>query len=393
MEGQDRQVGAGVPARRKVLMVQGSLQPPGGGNGVAAWILQALRGRCELTVVMVGAVDLQAVNRHFGTTLAADDFTVVTVRSLVWRLLDRLPLRLALLRGLLLTRHARRLAPAFDAVVGAAGETDLGVPAVQYVHFPWSYLPRPPQDLVHTYHVAWLIRLYTWGCAVLTGFSFARMRRNLTLANSRFTARHFAARHGVAAEILHPPTIGSFPKVAWSDRADSFICIGRIAPEKELEKVIAVLAAVRERGRPVTLTLAGIADDPAYHALIRGLVAANASWMRLCEDLPRAELCRLVAEHRYGIHGMQREHFGMAVAEMVRAGCIVFVPREGGPAEIVGEEDLLLYDDAPDAVEKILRVAGDAELQAALCRRLAVRGRELSTEHFVARIREVCGAA
>jgi glycosyltransferase involved in cell wall biosynthesis len=375
-------------------MVQGSLQPPGGGNGVAAWIVQALRGRCELTVLTATALDLDAVNRHFGTTLAAEDLTAVTVRRpLCWRLIDRLPLRLSLLKAMLLTRQARKLAPAFDSVVGAAGETDLGVATVQYVHFPWSYLPRPPQDLVRPFHVGWLIWLYNWGCVVLTGFSFARMRRNLTLVNSQFTARHFAARHGVESEVLHPPTIGTFPDVAWSDRADAFICIGRISPEKELAKVIAVLAAVRERGRPVTLTIVGVADDPAYLDFIRGLAAAHAAWVRLCEDLPRAELCRLIAGHRYGIHGMQREHYGMAVAEMVRAGCIVFVPRQGGPAEIVGEEDLLLYDDVPDAVEKILRVTRDAELQAALRRRLALRGRELSTEHFVARIREVCGAA
>ena len=45
-----------------------------------------------------------------------------------------------------------------------------------------------------------------------------------------------------------------------------------------------------------------------------------------------------MATHRYGIHGMREEHFGMAPAEMARAGAIVWVPRGGGQTEIVGGE-------------------------------------------------------
>ena len=38
------------------------------------------------------------------------------------------------------------------------------------------------------------------------------------------------------------------------------------------------------------------------------------------------------------LHGMREEHFGMAPAEMARAGVIVWVPNGGGQMEIVGDE-------------------------------------------------------
>ena len=57
---------------------------------------------------------------------------------------------------------------------------------------------------------------------------------------------------------------------------------------------------------------------------------------QFCDDASRDEVRALMATHRYGIHGMREEHFGMAPAELARAGCIVWVPRGGGQMEIVG---------------------------------------------------------
>ncbi|MBI3924057.1 MAG: glycosyltransferase [Armatimonadetes bacterium] len=79
---------------------------------------------------------------------------------------------------------------------------------------------------------------------------------------------------------------------------------------------------------------------------------------------------------------MLEEHFGMAVAEMVRAGCIVFVPRGGGVPEIVGHREELLYTDAPEAVQRIARVMGDQRLQRELRRYLEARGPLFSPERF-----------
>ncbi len=105
-------------------------------------------------------------------------------------------------------------------------------------------------------------------------------------------------------------------------------------------------------------------------------------------NIGRDELTRLMTRQRYGIHGMVGEHFGIGVAEMVRAGCVVFAPDSGGPAEIVGDERLL-YASEREAVEKIERVLTDPDLQAELGATAAARDDEFGTKRFAAEVRRV----
>lgn len=93
-----------------------------------------------------------------------------------------------------------------------------------------------------------------------------------------------------------------------------------------------------------------------------------------------------MARHRYGIHGMVDEHFGMAVAEMARAGCVVFAHDSGGQREIVAD-DRLLHASDDDAVRKIERVLADRSTQARLREQLRARSERFSAESFMASVR------
>jgi hypothetical protein len=104
--------------------------------------------------------------------------------------------------------------------------------------------------------------------------------------------------------------------------------------------------------------------------------------------ISREALLRLVSKHKYGIHGMQYEHFGIAVAEMVKAGCIVFVPGGGGQVEIVDDERLI-YNSEREAIWKIITVLSDKNFQLSLLRRLASQAQLFSTEHFINQIRGI----
>ena len=92
---------------------------------------------------------------------------------------------------------------------------------------------------------------------------------------------------------------------------------------------------------------------------------------------------------RYGLHAMSEEHFGIAVAELQRAGCVTFVPERGGPREIVGEDKRLLFDTDDEAVTKIDRVLGDRQLQRELFERSHERRDLFSTDRFVDQLRQV----
>jgi glycosyltransferase involved in cell wall biosynthesis len=85
---------------------------------------------------------------------------------------------------------------------------------------------------------------------------------------------------------------------------------------------------------------------------------------------------------------MVGEHFGMAVAEMQRAGCIVFVPHIGGPLEIVGHEPRVIYASVEEAVTKMDAVLRNPGWQTELYHCALLQGELFTTERFVRQIQE-----
>lgn len=374
---------------KRVLVVQPSIEPPGGGNGVAAWMIEALKHTHRVALLTWRAPDLAAVNRFFGTALAEGEFVCHVVPAAVRRAFHCSPMPLALLRDAYLMRRARRLAPCFDVVISASNEGDVGPRGIQFVHYPRFDPERPAVDLRWYHRWSPAVRAYRAAVLRATGFSAARMRRNLTLANSAWVADRLRRVHGVQPLIVHPAVAAVWSPVLWAEREDGFVCVGRLAPEKRIERVVDILARVRARGHGVHLHVAGSADDAAYAAFVRRLAAAHSAWVSLHENLPRDALGALVSRHRYGIHGMEEEHFGMVVAEMVSAGCVVFVPAGGGQQEIVGGDERLLYRTPDEAADKIAAVLADVSCQRDLRDALAPRAAALSPERFAAAIRRV----
>ena len=111
---------------KRVLLVQPSLQPPGGSNGLAAWVLQALLPEHRVTVLSWQPVEVGSINRFFGTHLHRSDFdTIVVPRA--WRLVpDVLPTPATLVKLSLLMRYTRKVSAGFDVLFGAYNETDFG---------------------------------------------------------------------------------------------------------------------------------------------------------------------------------------------------------------------------------------------------------------------------
>ncbi len=85
---------------------------------------------------------------------------------------------------------------------------------------------------------------------------------------------------------------------------------------------------------------------------------------------------------------MHEEPFGMAVADLVSAGCITFVPNSGGQVEIVADERLV-YSSLPEAVDKIVRAIRDPEYQMSLRSHVGTRKSLFRSEKFAARLRSI----
>ncbi|MGA7872173.1 MAG: glycosyltransferase family 4 protein [Candidatus Binatus sp.] len=389
---QARLDGSALPAEavqapmKRILIVASKLEPPGGGEGLLAWILESLKRDYRLTVLTWTPPDLEGLNRFFATDLCASDAEFLVMNPLVRAVAQK---SLTRIENQYLWRRSRRIADRFDVVLSGHNEADVGFRGIQYIHSPKN--GRNASRAEAYWWLAPAVRTYRATIDRLTGVSWERMRKNLTLVNSDFTGRSVRELFGVETMTVYPPAIGEFPDVPWERREDGFVCVGRLIPCKQIELMIEILSAVRAAGLAVHLHVVGKGESPGYVASIRRLVQDHASWVHLHEGISRPELVELIASHRYGIHAMNEEPFGMAVAELVSAGCITFIPNSGGQVEIVGNDERLTYTSRQDAVNKILRALGDSECQASLRSHIASRRNLFAAERFVSRIREVVG--
>jgi glycosyltransferase involved in cell wall biosynthesis len=372
---------------KRILFAQRTIRTVGGAEGLTAWILEALKRDYRITLLTWEPVDFAALNWSFGTDLQPSEFEITLVKPWVDRLAKIFPTPAVGLRRLYVSMEARRQAARFDAVITASNEADLGPRGIQYILFPEA-LSKAPKSR-RWYHYPAAVRAYEAIGERLTGFSLDRMKRNLTLADSEFTARAIREVYGIEPVVVYPPAIGKFPEVSWDRRKEGFVCIGRISGEKRIEVMIEILSAVRLAGPQVHLHVVGFQWDAVYLDSIRRLAQANAQWVHLHENISRLELVELVATHRYGIHAMHDEPFGMAVAELVSAGCITFVHNSGGQVEIVGNDKRLIYSSHEDAVNKILRALRDPDHQTSLRNYIESRRNLFRTERFLSQMRQV----
>lgn len=364
--------------RLRVLLVQPSLQPPGGGNAVAVWLLQALAGIHEITVLSWRPVELDSVNEYYGTSLRAEHATWVSVHPSVRRALEAIPVPVVLLKASILFRRAKKIVDDFDVVVCGHNETDFGAQTVQYIHYPTYLRPRPQVDL-RWYH-AWapILDAYYALCDRIAGIRLGRVLEATTLTNSTWIADRMVGLYGEDARprVVPPPVEMEPSEIPWEARRQGFVCIGRISPEKELERVIRILTRVRANHPAVELHLIGSRGPKAYLRTIEQLARDAGDWVHLHFDVSRPELVRLIHENRYAIHGMSEEHFGIAPAEAMLGGCVVFVPDGGGQVDIVGSERRLRFTSDDDAVAKVSRVLSNSserdELRGFLSSRAAL---------------------
>lgn len=350
--------------------------------------MEALRDEFEVTLAVLGPVDCEALNRSFGTSLRPSDFTVRIPPPSLRALLRCLPTPGALLEQCVIMRWAQTLdrKQRFDALLSTQNEADLGRAGLQYVHYPWAYLPRPEIEMRWFHHIPGVLDGYRNFCRRVARTSDEGLRRSLSLANSSFVADRIRDVHGVESKVLYPPVPGGFPFIAMEDRVHGIVALGRMHGCKRWEMAVEIADRIRSRGVELSLTLISHRDIIEYGARLEAL-AATRPWFRILFNLPRHELVQEVARHRYGLHTMEDEHFGIAPAEMQRAGCITFVHRSGGPMEIVGHREELMFGDANEACERICRVAQDAALAAGLKRFADERGTFFSENRFCAELR------
>ena len=362
----------------QVLIVQRSLRPPGGGNAVAAWMVHALADRHDVTTLTARDWSVRETNGFYGTSIP-DRVTRLVVPA-PWRWLSGLPEnRLSRLRMCSVLRYARPLATQYDVLITADNYAAFAKPGLQYLHFPADLHPEPTR-------LKPIVDIYFTLCDRVLGAPWTDAANNVTITNSHWSAAGLERMGHVSTPIvLYPPVIDPGAGLPWDQRDDVFLCIGRFHGSKRIEMAISIVQRIRADALPnARLIIVGSPVDTEYTTRIHGTAARAGAWIEFREDISRADLNQLMGRSRYGIQAMEHEHFGMATAEMTRAGCIVFAHRSGGSPEVLNNEDALLWVNEDDAVAKFARLDVE-DLRA----RLREHARSFSAEAFVERFREI----
>jgi len=366
---------AKASVRKRVLIVQRSLSPPGGGNAVAAWMVHALAGEHEVATLTARDWSAAETNAFYGTSIRDEEVTKI-VTPAPWSWLAGVPEnRLTRLRMCAVLRYARPLATHYDVLITADNYAAFAKRGIQYLHFPADLRPRPAR-------LKWIVYPYFAACDRLLGAPWGDTHQNMTLANSRWTATGLERQGDVSKPVvLYPPVIDPGEGLPWSERDNTFLCIGRFHGSKRVELAMDIVGRVRAATlRDARLIVVGSAVDHEYTNRIVRIAANHGEWIDFCEDLSRDELNRLMGQSRYGIQAMENEHFGMATAEMTRAGMLVFAHDSGGSPEVLNNETALLWSSEGEAVRKIVNVHDIEPLRA----RLKAHAELFSTESFVA---------
>jgi glycosyltransferase involved in cell wall biosynthesis len=374
----------------RLLVVRPDFNPPGGGSLVAAFGVQALCEEYEVELLTWEPIDFGKIDRFFGTRLSETKFVTHGFSALVRRIVALDPDPYTSQPVGFLVRRTKKMHAQYDFVLSFCDEMDLGGVGLQYIYYP--RFGRLYGEMTGA-HSRWTkLRVHYRPFQLISNFSFERMKPNVTLVVSDWTGEHTRQIYSIPTKTVYPPVVANFPYVPWEARENGFVCIGRISGEKRFENSIAIVRELRTRGHAVHLHIVGThgpAHMESYYRRICRLVEQHSDWVSLHENLSRVELYEMIAAHRYGIHSMTDEHFGLAPAEMVRGGCIVFVPNNGGQVEIVGRDERLIYNSIDDAVEKITHILESADMQSELQSKLLTRAELFSVERFMNEIQEI----
>lgn len=361
----------------------------GGSEAVVMWLIEALKQDYDVTVATTGGWDLSTLNNFYGTEVKENEIRVRTA-PVVWPLQNR---SVAALRGAVYQRFARSIASDYDLRISAYDLTDWGLPAIHFLaDFSWNKEIRDridPPSPGFVYKDSLLRKVYMGLASSIESRSGRDpLHEDQLIANSRWTAQTVQQDCKVeCAATIYPPVWSRFPDVAWEKKENSFAMIGRISPEKQVEKAISILSSVRDRGHSINLHLCGQIEDDFYGRRIVALCRKHSDWIIPEGRVTGERKASILARCRYGIHARSAEPFGISVAEMVKAGAIVFAPHDGGQAEILQSTDLLFADEA-DALHKILRILESSSNQATIRSHLRERAESFSTSRFISRVQE-----
>ena len=374
----------------------GLYHPPfedfGGGEMVAAWTLQVLQEEHDTILYCEKTPDFARIDDRFGTKLS-DRPPEVVLPSKRWAWLMMIwPGQGVLMKQSLAVRDLLQIDRRFNPRIWVSTFDDMTMPkpGIQYIHLPDvthnNRLAAPPADWSWLRRTIWV---FLQKISLKMGMRMAATAdAHRSVTNSTWTAKTLRPTGGREVGLIYPPVPPFPPGLPWEQREERVVCVGRWATLKRMDVVVDIVRRARLAGASnLRLAFAGFWDatESEREAVMKN--CAGYDWIEWHERLGRKDMQELVGSSRYGLHAMIDEHFGIAVAEMMTAGCVVFAHDSGGPPEILVDRRQV-YADAEDGSRILHEVCSSPALQAELHQAARPRGMRFSPEKFCDAMRE-----
>lgn len=368
-------------------IVHPDLMSKGGAENVCMHFLEALQEDHTLTLYSNSDPDFDTLNEYYDTTVVSDAIEVV-IPSSVGKIIPSITSsRLTVMKRAWLNRGVKRSTGDLDLVISTKNEFDFDIDNIQYIHYPIMDRAGPdeakPDSKLHD--------VYDVISFSIAGFDRSNSldHSSLFLTNSSWTAQVFQDAYGVEPQVLYPPVkTDGIDGSHWPDRENGFVSVGRIEESKNIGRSTEIVRTLNERGYDVHLHIVGSANDGEYSRNIKE-ISNQYEFIKFEGEVSRSRLEELLGSHKFGLHAKDHEHFGIAVAEMVSAGMIPFVPNSGGQVELVNSQKAVLYEDKSEAVEKISSVINDSDLQQEIRNNLPDIKNDFSSSRFKNTVREI----
>ena len=353
---------------KKILVVHPGFDVIGGAEIVAlniiSFLLKHFDGRLSL-------LTLVPVNWSTVFSLVQISFSTSGIENMIAKC--PLPVlkrkgELELLKLAYLHRDAKRLAAEYDICFSTYNEIDFSKPGIQYVHHP-SFAPRKLLQELHfleTRNVLDTIPLanffYRKIIGVVSGDQLSGYRQNFTMVNSGFMKDVIAKTFGIVGEVVYPSFLDDAIDLEansdWQAKEFRFVTVGRISPDKQLERTIVDFSILAREFPQADFVIAGRSVNREYEGLLQKMAGDLGVHVRIRTDLSQKELKNLLRTSKFYVHSKINEHFGIAIVEAAAMGCLALAHDSGASREIVNS-GLLLYRSSADLVERVRLLLND----------------------------------
>ena len=357
----------------RAILVHHSFSALGGAELVAIATMEALHEMgFKIDLVTITKPQATAVKKTFNINLEVENVKSVLPpnanykKSIYSQLLLQLltiPLVLGSKASLIINTHADFPLPYFKH----------RTPLISYVHFPHIPHLHLTKDYPPRYQRSPFWKLYFGPYDMVSSwiapFLISTLKRSVVITNSEFSREAIKREVPEAHPIVVRPPVDTkaFASASTSNyRENKVLVIGRIAPEKQLERAIEVCKLL---DIDVKMTIAGSFEhSPRAFNYLRKLEQMIERYelknrVKILVNISRDDLKKQMMTAKVYLHTKDDEHFGISVVEACSAGLIPIVSARGGPAEFIPKRyHYRTLEDAAELVKRYLDVSKSERL-------------------------------